>query len=261
MRIFEFASSIKRDNQLLFWGGVFHLALFALAGMMYFSDHTVVTGVNAWIKPMKFGLSVWIYLWTFGWLLKFIPSQRKKTLISWGILFCMLIENAAIFYQASRGQTSHYNISSAGNAVIFSMMGSFIAVNSVINLYVLVLFFTEKIDLDASSLFAWRAGLAFFVLGGIAGGLMVSMMSHTVGASDGGPGLPFLNWSTRAGDLRVAHFITLHGLQAIPMVNTIALKSAASSWRITQAFTLFYLVLIILLHVQALAGQPLFSEW
>ena len=42
--------------------------------------------------------------------------------------------------------------------------------------------------------------------------------AHTVGAPDGGPGLPVANWSENHGDLRVAHFIGLHGMQIIPLI-------------------------------------------
>ena len=38
-----------------------------------------------------------------------------------------------------------------------------------------------------------------------------------LGTADGGPGLPFVNWSIIAGDLRIAHFIAIHAIQIVPL--------------------------------------------
>ena len=60
---------------------------------------------------------------------------------------------------------------------------------------------------------AVQLGIWLTIVGCAVGGYMGGLSGHTVGAPDGGPGLPFLSWSTVFGDWRVAHFIGLHALQ------------------------------------------------
>jgi hypothetical protein len=259
MIISESLKFLKKENKVLYWSGWFNAALFILAFILFFVDDRQIMSINAWIKPMKFALSVLIYVWTFGWLLQYLAAKNKVSFISWGITLCMIVENIAIFFQAARGETSHYNISSALNASIFSTMGIFIGINSVFIFYTLILFFTEKINLDQASLFAWRAGLFLVLVGGAAGGMMVGNMAHTVGAPDGGPGLPFLNWSTVTGDLRIAHFFTLHGLQAIPLFSFLFASKTSKPMLYNILFFVCYTGACVALHLFAIQGRPLFS--
>jgi hypothetical protein len=83
-------------------------------------------------------------------------------------------------------------------------------------------------------------------------------MGHTVGAADGGPGLPVLGWSTRAGDLRAAHFLGLHALQVLPLLGWVVGKYVPRrSLLLLGLGTLGYVALIIALYMQALGGIPL----
>jgi hypothetical protein len=84
--------------------------------------------------------------------------------------------------------------------------------------------------------------------------------AHSVGGPDGGAGIPVTGWSREYGDLRVAHFIGLHAIQAFALV-ALGLRR----WRRPDAVrvkTLFvaagsYASLFVLLLWQSLRGQSL----
>ncbi|MEO1051030.1 MAG: hypothetical protein AAFX87_10400 [Bacteroidota bacterium] len=181
-------------------------------------DDRMLTGVNVWIKPLKFAISGAIYTLTVGFLITLYPfSKLKKNIInnltSWTLLFEVLI----ITYQAARGVRSHYNQSSVFDGILFAMMGLLIAINVLI--MVLFAFETIRLKLNTARSVQWAILIGWIVVlvGSWVGGQMIGQMSHNVGIADGGEGLPLVNWSTVAGDLRVAHFFGLHGIQIIPL--------------------------------------------
>jgi hypothetical protein len=174
----------------------------------------------------------------------------------------MIVEMVLITLQAARGVPSHFNNSSPLNAVVFGIMGSMIAVNTMLVAHVTIQFYWARPPLPAAYLWGIRLGLTMFILASLEGFVMVGRMSHAVGVADGGPGLSFVNWSTEGGDLRIAHFIGMHALQVIPLVgyflsrpSMAAHTARPATW--LWAFALGYSVVALLLFLYALAGQPL----
>jgi hypothetical protein len=94
------------------------------------------------------------------------------------------------------------------------------------------------------------------------GAPMTILGAHTVGAPDGGPGLPGTGWSTTHGDLRIAHFAGLHAMQVLPLI-ALGLRRRAWSDRVRQRLTLTaavsYAGLFVLLLSQALRGQSVLA--
>ena len=254
-------STVKNHSPILYWIVIVHFVLAIGSITSSFIDDRTLMGVNVWIKPLKFSISTAIYILTFGFLVTLYPfSQRKKNLINNIVSWTLLIETGFIIYQASRGVQSHYNLSNPFDTLIFGAMGILIAINVLI--MILLIFETIRLKLKTSKLLQWAILLGWVIVffGSWVGGQMISEMSHNIGVEDGGPGLPLVNWSTIAGDLRVAHFFGLHGLQIIPIFALLISNKSKNTMRnqtiIVTVFGLAYALYIGYTFYQAKQGMP-----
>jgi hypothetical protein len=248
----------------------------SVAGMLL--DERVIAGFPAWLKPAKFAISAAIYCGTLAWLFQYLTSWPRLARGMGTVTAAVLvIEVAIIDLQAARGTTSHFNVATLMDGILFSVMGFSIAILWLASVALLVALFRQSF---ADPSWGWwlRLGMLTTVLGSAAGGMMVRLTSeqaailqagqrittagsHTVGAPDGGPGLPGLGWSTVNGDLRSAHFAGLHGIQILPLVGWLLFRRAriTSAMRTRLAFAVSgsYLALFLLLAWQALRGQSI----
>ena len=253
---------LHRVNPPLAWAGWANVGLALLALVLLPLDQRHVTGALVWMKPLKFSLSIVVYAWTLAWLLASLPAAAQGAVrtIGWGVLLSMVVEQGVIFTQAARGTSSHYNTGSALDGALFGLMGVFIMLNTVLTVWALYLVWHYQPQGSAGFVWGVRLGLLVFLVGSVLGGIMISRMQHTIGAADGGPGLPGLGWSTRAGDVRIAHFLGMHALQVLPLLGW-----ALGQWIPRQAVPLtwlgaaLYAAAVAGLLAQALAGQPLWA--
>ncbi len=85
---------------------------------------------------------------------------------------------------------------------------------------------------------------------------MSAQDSHAVGAEGGG--VPLFGWNRLGGDLRIAHFMGIHAMQAIPILG--ALAGGLSLPRARQliiAGAAAWSVATLLLFAQAVDGRAL----
>ena len=251
-----FFHELKRRNALLYYAGLGSATVAILLVLLMPFIDVKVLGIHALIKPIKFLLSTFIFCWTMGWLLHYLAQQKQVKIYSWVVLIVLLFENIYISWQALLGQLSHFNISTPFHDAMFGLMGLAIGIMTIWTAYMGSLFFRPLREaVPAAYLWGIRLGIFLFVLFAFEGYAMGAIQAHTVGAADGGEGLPFVNWSTRHGDLRIAHFLGMHALQILPLLGYFVFRRV--SWIIVVAILYFSLVTAILF--QAWQGLPLVS--
>ncbi len=213
-------AELRARDPLLFWTGALMLLTLLVVTLLSISDQRLILGINPWNKPMKFLVSITIFLWTTAWFMpETSPDLVKRALVRWTIAGAMAIEIALIITQSARGTTSHFNASTPIDLAIFNIMGAAITVNSIA---VGLLLWTLRRDTPsnrAGYLWGVRLGIALFLVASVIPGfIMVANNAHSVPGPDGGAGLPLVNWSIEMGDVRSAQFLGMHALQALPLL-------------------------------------------
>lgn len=262
--IMNFISELYKRNKLLANLGTLFLAL-AILLAVYAPFNTVeVLGINSMIKPIKFALSIWIYAWSFAYLLFYFEEQKRVQKFSKFAAFVMIFEQAVITFQAFRGKLSHFNQTEVFGGILYALMGIFIVWLTVSTLFLSIRFIKQK-SFSISKPFALsiQIGLIVFVIFSFFGGYMSAINTHTVGGEIGQKGLPLVNWSTFFGDLRIAHFFGVHALQVIPFAGFLISKyksNEKSATRFIWLISILYFLFVSFTAYQALTGNPFISH-
>jgi hypothetical protein len=271
----RFLRKLWRTDPFLTGTGIFLAALTIPSVAGIWLDPRLIVGAPAWLKPTKFAVSTAIYALTLAWLFTFLPDwPRTRRVVGRTTAVVMLLEVAIIDTQAWRGTTSHFNVATPLDGALFFVMGLAIVFQTLSSTAVAVALWRQRFD-DAAFGWALRVGMTLTILGAFTGGLMTrptaaqlneaaitrqmpTAGAHTVGAPDGGPGLPGTGWSTAHGDLRVPHFIGLHAVQVLPLfVVMMRRRREPTRLRLTMAAAAVYALTFALLLTQALRGVPL----
>jgi hypothetical protein len=269
-RLFEL-SRLKHTKSLFWLAAISAVGAVVLVPLWIF-DARQLGGVSVWEKPLKFFVSSAIFSFTFNWLSSFITKgSRWVKVAGLFIAISLAVELVLIAVMAALGTTSHFNVSTPTAIVIWSLMATFISIVLFATLFLSITVLLQKqqefnlkltlvlgslntaVGMGLAFLMTWPTATQLANYQGIAG-------AHSVGVSDGGPGLPFLGWSTVAGDLRVGHFFGLHSIQvaAILLAVTLVLPMALRvPLLIVGNFT--WLGFVGLVTWQSLRGEPFSS--
>ncbi|HEY6362754.1 MAG TPA: hypothetical protein VIX63_16720 [Vicinamibacterales bacterium] len=255
--------------------GLLMLGLLGVALVGIWADPRTITGVPAWLKPAKFAASIAIYTLTLAWVFTYLPAwTRTRRIVSRTTAVVLVLEWAIIAAQAWRGTTSHFNYGTALDATLFTIMGAAIVLQTCVAIAVAIASWRQVFD-DPAIGWALRLGMTITLIGAFSGGLMIRptttqleearagqrmaiIGAHTVGAPDGGPGVPGTGWSVEHGDLRVAHFLGLHALQSLALLALLLRRWRRAdrvSGRLMVVGGSSYALLFALFLWQALRGQ------
>ena len=262
----------------IFTIGMSGVALAGLVGMAL--DPRMVIGLPAWAKTTKFAISFVAYGGALLWMLPLLTKRPR--LVQWlanSIGALLAFEMVLIVIQAVRGVGMHFNVATSFDATLWSLMSGSIFLFWALTFVAAGLMLRQRLP-DPALTLGMRAGMVLVVIGfglgflmtnptavqqaGLTSGKAATVLgAHTVGAEDGGAGLPLLGWSTEHGDLRIGHFVGIHAIQVVPLWAW-WLGRRRAAWlgngvRVALVWlaTLGYAGVIALVTWQALRAQPL----
>lgn len=262
---------LRTASPPLFWTGAVLLLMSCFTAVLLQTDPRLFQGASVWLKPWKFQVSVGIYLLTLCAFLMGLPDAERRGLwvhaLVWTAVACGVFEVVYISWQGMLGLASHFNSSSPFHIAMYSLMGAGAVLLTTSSLVLAVLIARSsayrtsevvKLGIVLGLVGTWILGLGFGAY------MSAQPTGHLVGGSgmDAG-GLPIVNWSRSAGDLRVPHFFGIHALHFVPLMAwlvSLTRMNDITARRLVWVFATAYAVLTIATFVQARAGIPLMTQ-
>lgn len=255
-------------NAGLLRAGLIMMLLILPFGLLMAADPRAVAGFSAWLKPMKFALSLGLHLLTLAVLWPWLSAGTRGGFR--GVAMASLLIGPSFFEityiaaQAAAGQDSHFNLATPYTRLMFALMGVFAVILTVTTsaVGIGVLKAGDGTQDPAARAIRRAIGLGLLLSGllGLASGVAISVNGgHTVGTqTDPAAIVPLFNWSRQVGDLRIGHFIGLHAAQILPLCGWMAVRTlpARASALVTLAALLVTAATALALGL-ALAGRPL----
>lgn len=243
------------------------LASFIATIGLWALDTRRLDGLSVWAKPLKFELALAVHAATLALVASRLGQRLRTGVFMRGVALAFLaaciIEMGWIIAQATQGQHSHFNDSTAFHRAMFSVM-AFCAV------IITGAAGAVAVAVWRDTGFAAPAPIKAGVILGLLGGTLLTLITAFAIGAQGSPyvgGVPALasrmmltGWSLSGGDLRVAHFLATHMIQAVPVAAILAAYALPD--RVTLPVVLGIAALwaawVLLEFWQALAGKAAF---
>lgn len=239
------------------------LALLVLSLLWSLADPRLLEDAPVWAKPAKFALSLVVHFGTLALIASALSAEAKASRLLQGAVLAMsaafCVEMGYMIVQAAQGEASHFNTATPFHAAMYAAMG----VGAVTLIAApLALAWVARRDAGATLGAATRSGIWWgawvsFGLTMVVAGTLSSGTGHYVGTpSEGAAVIPLFGWSAEVGDLRPSHFLSLHALQALPLLGLWLDRRGRSAGMIPWAAALWGAVTLAV-FAQALMGLPL----
>ena len=195
------------------WSGMFLIALGLFHIPVWILDGSDWEGSVSWRKPILFGVSTGLTLWSLSWLQRsFCGRPRLRLIDRWGgwmMAFALVLEVGLITLQAWRGEASHFNQSTELNGAIDGWMLALICIAFVGITYYAVRTF-GKLKLENDYALSARVGMLFLVAS-----CLIGFVISSYGYRQTIAGLP-PETVGESGVAKFPHGVAIHAIQIFP---------------------------------------------
>ena len=224
--------------------GLAHVPIYLLSGESW-------EGPISWRKPILFGTSTGLTVWSVGYVMPRLRHISGDRLLAWMFSIALLIEVVLITMQKWRGEASHFNYSTPLNATVAYTMLVMISFATIVIVYLTVRSL-KYLDVTPDVRMAINSGFVFLVLSCIIGFVISDYGNHEA-AIGNNPSI-----FGQAGVTKFPHGVAIHAIQIFPAACwVLGLIGIPMNWRkrIVWGLIIFMAAMLAFSIAQTLRGK------